>query len=268
MRNYELSADSDIHKRCCPLCFQAYSDFELTAVVPCWHCRDKIPLAQAIAIGASVSVPSEDRPTAEIGAADDEGMINFLLGQVDLITATQEAIKREAEEICADAESTHQMKVSANSKAGAYARDQIPAVTELRRRADLIRAGREDEFFEGILQESRDRQRRLAPAKKRQNRVHAQTRLTELSRMLRHYCGDTYSLWIKKYPPQIHCNRCGVTYTLEVSPEIAARKAVESIVSSRESRNQIYEFIEAHSEHTGKSIPKSLLMTRAGGWWY
>ena len=52
--NYGIAADTDISQRCCPLCLQAYSDFEQSAVVPCWHCRDKIPLAKAVAVGSEV----------------------------------------------------------------------------------------------------------------------------------------------------------------------------------------------------------------------
>jgi len=60
--NYPLSADSDIHQRCCPLCFQAYSDFERTAVVPCWHCREKMELREAELLGSAALPPDSLAP--------------------------------------------------------------------------------------------------------------------------------------------------------------------------------------------------------------
>jgi hypothetical protein len=43
---YEIQADQEVEYRCCPLCFRAYSDYENTAVVPCWQCRDEVPLSR------------------------------------------------------------------------------------------------------------------------------------------------------------------------------------------------------------------------------
>lgn len=261
--NYELSADSDIHKRCCPLCFQAYSDFELTAVVPCWHCRDKIPLSQAIAIGASVSMPIEESNPLEIEVSDDV-MIHYLLDRIQQLENNRKSILREAREI-----SKYEQPHTANAlkrNAEKLAAECSQRGKDLKKRLRLTRAGREEEFFEDVLEKSRKKQRKLSPAKVRQNRVHAQGRRDRLFYMLKGYCGDTYMLWIKQYPMQIYCNDCGVACELDVAPEKAASKSVESIVSSLEVRKQIYEFIKLHSEHTNKRIPEDILTTSAGGW--
>lgn len=42
---YGLTADQDIEERTCPQCFRPFSDYEDTAVFPCWQCRYEVPLA-------------------------------------------------------------------------------------------------------------------------------------------------------------------------------------------------------------------------------
>lgn len=50
---YDISADHDIDTAFCPMCRSAYSDYEVTAVVPCWRCRDSVSLASIGGIGQS-----------------------------------------------------------------------------------------------------------------------------------------------------------------------------------------------------------------------
>jgi hypothetical protein len=48
---YRLTADQDIDERGCPLCFRNYSDYEVTALAPCWRCRDEVSLANCGPLG-------------------------------------------------------------------------------------------------------------------------------------------------------------------------------------------------------------------------
>lgn len=254
--NYELSADSDIYKRCCPLCFQAYSDFELTAVVPCWHCRDKMPLAQAISIAASVSVPMEDNNPPEIEGSDDV-MISYLLDQIqqmriwktEAFEASRKSYKHEMPHVAAA------KKRRAKERGVAY-REQIKSLSK---RLRLIQAGKEREFFEGVLGESKARQRNRAPNKAAQSKEHAMGRLRKLQSTLQRHCGDAYTLQVRTHPPKMCCNVCGASVIMNSSAELAASKHVGSIVSSAKARLKIFRFIEAHSLHTGKRVPEGIL---------
>jgi len=257
--NYELSADSDIHRRCCPLCFQAYSDFELTAVVPCWHCRDKIPLAQAISIAASVSVPMEDNNPPEIEGSDDV-MISYLLNQIqqmrirktEAFEAGRKSYKYEMPHVAA--------AIKRNAKKrGAEYRERIKSLSK---RLKLIRDGRESEFFEGVLGESRARQKNRAPNKAAQSKEHAMSRLRKMYDTLQWHCGDAYTLQAQVYPPKICCNACGASVILNSSVELASSKHVGSIVSSAKARLKISRFIDAHSLHTGKRVPEGVLTAK------
>ena len=247
--NYELSADSDINRRCCPLCFQAYSDFELTAVVPCWHCRDKIPLAQAVAVAASVSTPEDD--TAPVPRElDDRLMVEFLQKRIDNFVNTGIRLAEEARFI---PDPGTKKKFVAEAKR--YVRIHKDELKLLRKRVQLIESGREHLYYRDIALASRKHQAKMAATKTAQAKVHAENRLFDLHCAIKRKGKGVYVLEVDYFPPQIHCNKCGKAEALNISPTMAGMRPIGALVSSLKSRTQMRDFGRRHKKHAGVGLP-------------
>lgn len=164
--NYDMAADSDIFTRGCPLCFQVYSDFEVTAVSPCWHCRDKISLSSAIGIAGSVSMDFDDRYShEEVHAPDDVGQVEFIQDQIHRIESKKEVFKSDLRDAIRHHVITQRIGyggweaynnvVRYRKALRDHMKGEVTKVQGLQDRIDAIEAGTEHEFLEEILRKGR-----------------------------------------------------------------------------------------------------------------
>lgn len=271
--DYEIAADSDIFTRCCPLCFQAYSDFEVTALSPCWHCRDKMSLCSAVAIGDSVSIVVEDRYSHEEPCElDDNTQLEFLREEIGNIERREtfyveelgDALRCQAVEPCYKNQH-HVWRCKARLNEHLSLRESD--IANLEERISAIQSGKEKEYLANIVEKEKALQAGKLEGKNKGVRTRMRGRWNKLLSVLERNCGDVYTFDIESYPPRIQCTGCDGIGALDVSMRDAASKSIEEIMSSRAMRIQICEFTIEHAKHTGRKVSlEQITSQRYYGW--